>query len=270
MGGVKKYFRNEFQVQMLYLEYESPVDFYVSSVQVNRSTVPLLCVRTIVFLGCLGIFLASTIMTSMSVGFGYWPIYLTHWGLVLITVTSAFALAVSIRAYFVGPIDGTFGLPWYVKAYWIFYNTSVPVALFISIFYWIMLAGLEGEEFSINPVLDVFIHAVNSILMLILLVFCRHPCRILHFIHPLIVTLIYLIFSIIYYYAGGTNPLGEVYIYPMLDWSDPGTAAVTTVLSAFVLLVMYIVVILLTLTRNALTKRCTKNSRSLSVSNAMY
>lgn len=100
----KKYFRKEFQMSMFYLEHESPVDFYVSSVQVNRSTVPLLCVRTIVFLGCLGIFLASIIMTSLSISARYWPIFLTHWGLVLITITSGFALAVSLRAYFIGPI----------------------------------------------------------------------------------------------------------------------------------------------------------------------
>lgn len=42
MGAAKKYFRKEFQKQMFSLEHDSPIDFYVSSVQANRSTVPLL------------------------------------------------------------------------------------------------------------------------------------------------------------------------------------------------------------------------------------
>lgn len=104
MGAAKKYFRKEFQKQMFSLEHDSPIDFYVSSVQANRSTVPLLCVRIVVFLGCLSILLTSIIMTSQTIISNYWPIYLTHWGLVFITITSGCALAVSARAYFAGPI----------------------------------------------------------------------------------------------------------------------------------------------------------------------
>lgn len=102
--GVGKYFKREFRLEMFKLQHEFASDFYVSCWQNNRAVLPLLCVRLFLFLGCLAILLATAIMIGESSTFGYFFIYMTHWGLIFNTLSSGFALAVSCRAYFGGPI----------------------------------------------------------------------------------------------------------------------------------------------------------------------
>lgn len=104
MGSAKKYFKKEFQTNMLFLEHDPVSDFYLSSCQKNSSAILLLCIRTFVFMSCVGILLASTILTGNSMSFAYWPIFLTHWGLVFITATSGCATFVSLRVIFGAPI----------------------------------------------------------------------------------------------------------------------------------------------------------------------
>ncbi|XP_026759301.2 uncharacterized protein LOC113518525 [Galleria mellonella] len=262
--GIKQYFSNEFSKQMWFLEHDDGSDFYVSSLQSNRSCVPLLCARLIIFIGCLGILLSSIILDGLSsVTFGVrWPVYLTHWGLIFITVTSGLSLFVSIVAYKQGSIDTTLGLPWYIKVYWVLYNATVPIALFITVFYWILLAS-GIDDYAMDPVLDLFIHAINSVLMLILLLLSHHPSHILHFFHPISFTFVYLVFTIIYYHAGGTNPWGGHYIYPQLDWSKPGSTVGVVFGSAFTLIILHLIVVLLSVCRDWFSKRFIRNNRKL-------
>lgn len=73
--------------------------------------------------------------------------------------------------------------------------------------------------------------------MLIELMIARHPMHIFHFVYSIGVGLIYLAFSIIYYFAGGVDNLGQNFIYDVLYWGEPGKASVVaagvTVLSFF-------------------------------------
>ena len=77
--------------------------------------------------------------------------------------------------------------------------------------------------------------------LLDLAVTCR-PMRLLHCGHPVLLGLGYLAFrylpgtshhtvlpgSVIYWSLGGTDPYGDPWIYPMLDWGQaPGAAALT-------------------------------------------
>lgn len=43
--------------------------------------------------------------------------------------------------------DATFGLPWYVKTYWILYNITIPVAFLITVFYWGILRTCKLKAF---------------------------------------------------------------------------------------------------------------------------
>ena len=54
------------------------------------------------------------------------------------------------------------------------------------------------------------------------------PVRLLHFLHPLVCGLCYLLFSVGYWAVGGTDPAGHHWIYPMVDWDRPGLALATT------------------------------------------
>ncbi|KAL4716886.1 hypothetical protein ACJJTC_012697 [Scirpophaga incertulas] len=268
MGATKKYFRNQFQIEKLGLEHDEASDFYLSCWQKNRASLPLVCVRFAVFLGCLGIILASLVVTGVNskimITHGYWLIYMTHWGVIMITVTSLLAFAVSARAYFTGPIDSTFGLPWYIKLYWVSYTVTLPIAFFITIFYYSLLTAL-AEEYALDPVLDVFIHGMNSVAMFALLMSAQHPSHLLHFVYPFMFGVFYLIFSAIYYSAGGLSPFGEKWIYPMIDWSKPGPTMIMVVISAIAIIIMHVLVVLLSLLRDFVSKKYVRNVTSMSL-----
>lgn len=61
------------------------------------------------------------------------------------------------------------------------------------------------------------------------------PIRLLHFWHPLVYGLFYILFTVIFQAAGGTDPAGRPYIYYVLDFfGKPGLAFFTTGMGIFV------------------------------------
>lgn len=92
--------------RMCGLEHPSPVEFYVSCWQSNLSSLPLLIVRSTLFLYATCVLLASVIMLplTLNVHIKYWFIYFTHWGVLLISVTLAFSTTISVYAYIDKPI----------------------------------------------------------------------------------------------------------------------------------------------------------------------
>lgn len=67
----------------------------------------------------------------------------------------------------------------------------------------LMLIFLSG--FHKLDAVNVLVHAVNSMLMLIDLCIVSHPTRLLHFYWPLTFALSYVMFSAVYFIAGGTD-----------------------------------------------------------------
>lgn len=136
-------------------------------------------------------------------------------------------------------------MPLSFKIYWGLHTTTLTISLVITIIYWIFLFPLYIETIPVNA-LSILAHAFNSILMVIDVIIVAFPVRILHIFLPILFTLCYLIFSIIYYFAGGTDSLGNRFIYPILDWNKPGVALRTSGLVlilfciiAFILFIIY-------------------------------
>ncbi|KAI8438788.1 hypothetical protein MSG28_011171 [Choristoneura fumiferana] len=151
MSAIRTYFKEEAKVQMLVLAHPKPSDFYLSVWQTTRSAVPLLIWRALLFLASLGIVLSSLILYIIdSPNVGYWFIYLTHWGITINTFATGFALAVSVRCYFYGP--------------------------------------LTAVQEELNPGLDIAIHGLNSLVMFGLLMSASQPSRIKgnKYIYPVI------------------------------------------------------------------------------------
>ncbi|XP_026319578.1 protein rolling stone-like isoform X2 [Hyposmocoma kahamanoa] len=229
---MKVYLKTQFRLSMFKLEHENPSDFYLSCWQKNRTSLPFFCVRLLLFLTCVGILVSSLVIMGGSFSnLGLWFIYMTHWGVLLITITTAFATVVSCQVYFKGPI---------------------------------------GEDWQLDPVLDFFLHGMNSIIMFILLMTSRHPIRLMHFYFVLCIGIIYLAFSGIYYAAGGLDPLGNHYIYPTLDWKLPGQTAIMAVVAAVSLIVVYLLVVALGAIRDALTGNFAMRSETMHVSTEPY
>lgn len=108
MSAVKTYCKEQFDLRMLTLEHSKASDFYLSCWQTTRSFVPLLIVRVLLFLTCLGIVLTSLGFYIRDGVFGYWFIYLTHWGITLNLLATGFSVGVSARCFFYGPIGKIF------------------------------------------------------------------------------------------------------------------------------------------------------------------
>ena len=71
---------------------------------------------------------------------------------------------------------------------------------------------------SVSTANSILTHAINSVYAIAGLVVCAKPVRILHVYQPVLFSVIYCIFSLIYQMAGGGL------IYEILDWDKmPGT-----------------------------------------------
>ena len=98
-----------------------------------------------------------------------------------------------------------------------------------------------GRDWGVN---DFLTHAGNSIVLFADLFVVRHPGSFSHFIYPSVVGLIYLMFTIIYTFLGGTDRYGANYVYKSLDWRN-GTksATITAAITIVLLCVIHFVVV---------------------------
>nr|XP_054767521.1 protein rolling stone-like [Lytechinus pictus] len=117
--------------------------------------------------------------------------------------------------------------PWYFKLTWVLLNINVAIAPLVSIIYWALLHDYSNDDDdSRDPLgdgINVNVHGMNSVLILLDLFVSAYPLRIVHIIYCIIYSLTYALFSLIFWAAGGVDPYGNRYIYPILNWEDiPG------------------------------------------------
>ncbi|KAK6177422.1 hypothetical protein SNE40_015526 [Patella caerulea] len=191
-----------------------------------------------------------------------WFIYLTHWGYVVLTVSAIMEMVASIHIKCNRP-DITAGqsdeMSVYLKAVWVMVNVSNAASFAISVLFW----GLLYTPAYTLTTADVATHALNSFYVLANLMITAVPIRLYHFIHPTIFSVIYIVFTVIYHFAGGKNGLDKPYIYSVIDWSKPETAALYGALAALVLTPLcHVVVFLIYLARTAIFNACLKREEA--------
>ena len=69
---------------------------------------------------------------------------------------------------------------------------------------------------------NIIVHLTNSVYVFIVVLTEAKPIRFKHFYAALCWMVAFTLFSLIYYWCGGKNRQGEDWIYPFLDWSNPG------------------------------------------------
>lgn len=165
--------------------------------------------------------------------FKFWFIYMTSLGIFICMISTVYAAFLTTFYHFdVINLDSQSSS---YKLYWLLSNISTVLAFMITVVYWSVLFNGKcairliiyqfSEHFSVfsgtTSVLDILIHGGNSVGMLVELMLVRHPFYIFHFVYSVGVGLIYLIFMIIYYFAGGVDYKGNRYIYQVLSWDQP-------------------------------------------------
>lgn len=165
-----------------------------------------------------------------------WLIYLTNWGFTMCMIQSILSTAMVTVCYSIAQQDSETSkfqdhkiLQLY-KVYWVTNIIATDIAFGITIIYWSLL--YNASLMSPNAT-NIIVHVFNSVIMMVELCVAMHPVRLIHFYWPLIFGSIYIIFTIIYYFSGGTGRDNSPAIYPILNWSK---GEMTTVVSLIVCL----------------------------------
>ncbi|XP_048462577.1 protein rolling stone [Rhincodon typus] len=119
---------------------------------------------------------------------------------------------------------------------WCLYNLSCVTSLFVTIAFWSFdyIPGRAPDSININ------MHVINSVLVLLELSVAASPIHLAHFVYTLMYCLSFIIFTVIYWAAGGTNLKGKAYIYRSLNYSETPGAAVGCIIGSICLLMPFL------------------------------
>nr|XP_034305520.1 protein rolling stone-like [Crassostrea gigas] len=133
-------------------------------------------------------------------------------------------------------------MTWYSKTQWVLLNVNNATSVIITLAYWTLIASskcpslLDSHRFNLEVFFFVDTHAtsinkhgLNSVYAIINIFLTAKPINITHMWHPVLFSLIYVVFSVIYQLGFGVPP-----IYTVLDWSKPTTALLTSVPLVFI------------------------------------
>ncbi|XP_043273936.1 protein rolling stone-like isoform X2 [Venturia canescens] len=154
-----------------------------------------------------------------------WPIYLTNWDLALGTAQASLAFWLVLRRWKsqstvdFDPANMTLGK--IEKLYYFLYTSTCSIAIGVSAAYW---CTVHNPKIHHVDALNIMLHVVNSVLMLVDLCVMNIPVRLRNFWWSLAIVTTYIIFTVIYYSAGGSDKRGYTYIYKVLNWEKPGIA----------------------------------------------
>ncbi|XP_045495309.1 protein rolling stone-like [Colias croceus] len=233
------------------LSNEKLSDFYLSSWQRGESPVPMLVIRLLLAAG------ATAILTwSLYCGASpYWLIFLTNWGVLMVFIMTFSGLNVSLFAICKKLPDVADGdLPWYISLYWLMYNIAVTISFMITGLYWVLLYDPEQDDESGHGFwLDLTTHGFNSCIVFCEFILSRTPLRFVHIYQPMAIGLWFAIFSGIYYAAGGTDSLGNPFIYEILDWREPTRSLTLIAASVAALIILFTLLWGLTLCRDKIS-----------------
>lgn len=122
--------------------------------------------------------------------------------------------------------------PWYCQLTWILFNINTSLAPIVSVVYWSLVhdftSGDKNNLFTVAGISNFQVHALNTVVVFIDIMVSAYPVRIIHCLFTMGLGLIYVVFSLIYWTAGGLNPLdGTRALYPILNWEKiPGLSCI--------------------------------------------
>lgn len=117
-------------------------------------------------------------------------------------------------------------MAWFHEALWVIYNIASVAAIMVTLSFWLLIFNARNGVRA----LTVIFHGVNSIVMVGDTMLSSIPVRLFHVIYPMLFSIVYIMFTVIYWAAGGPN-----YIYPQTDYTGrPVLAAVSQLCLFFI------------------------------------
>lgn len=185
---------------------------------------------------------------------------------------------------------------WYMKICWILYLIGILAECTIICAYWVavyspckgsditmmMMNSTEMgmgnrttenstqssvESCEVLDAVNIHIHLILGLLAVIDIYLSRIPYQMFHAFYGLIYMAFFIIFSAIYFAAGGTNHYGDPYIYSVFDYGgNPGRAVGFAIVVMLVPIVCFAILYVLAFLRDVIYRRisfCFRDVRSM-------
>ena len=114
----------------------------------------------------------------------------------------------------------TYKMTWYHGILWVVHDMISGAAPVVTLIYFgalYPLAVSEDPEFAASA-LDINIHGINTVIMIMDNFIGAVPVRLMHIVYPMIYGIVYVAWSLIYFYMDPDNHV----LYPkILDWNYP-------------------------------------------------
>ncbi|CAG0883379.1 unnamed protein product [Darwinula stevensoni] len=196
------------------LGYHEPTEFIRA--QWDGGTRPHLITVSLRLIHAL-LFLAWMIYTFTFPNVRYHYTTYTYWSLTTLFLDTFLKACITLYYYQTATYVPD-EMNWALKSSWILGNISHNAAFIVTIAYWSLLFDPGGEVSLSNGV----VHISNALQAMMNLCIDLRPFRIHHFYIPFIYSSVYIIFTGIFYAAGGMyDKDGAKYAYFFLNWDEP-------------------------------------------------
>ena len=105
-------------------------------------------------------------------------------------------------------------IPWYIQLMWVLYIISSQLSIPVVLGYWGLSLDVVNWPITLHEHLLVIVPVMLDVFV------TSYPVRFYHFIYSSTFGAVYIIFSVIYYIAGGTNSNGDRFIYSAIDYEE--------------------------------------------------
>lgn len=175
-------------------------------------------------------------------------------------------------------------IAWYMKICWLLYLIGTTIEIMNVAGFWVVVyrpcssdsapainmtttTSMEPmEPCETIEVISLHVHLIFGIFILVDIFLTRVPWQFLHLFYSVSYMAFFVVFSGIYYAAGGTDHLGNPYIYSAFDYGEnPATAGGFCIILLVVPIVLYICLFLLAWLRDVIYSKigcCFRDIRS--------
>jgi hypothetical protein len=127
-------------------------------------------------------------------------------------------------------------IAWYQKVQWVFYQLGPILQIAILLLYWSLLFHTMTPAQVYNAE-NFNVHMTGGVMAVVDIIANGIPISIYHVYIPFTFGVVYSVFTGVYYAAGGTDPYGNPFIYPTLNYeAAPGASAGIVIAVTFLFL----------------------------------
>lgn len=221
--------REEFKVENLRLQHKAP-HLFVSSQWQQHNRMSCLYLGYRIF-WALYFSMWAVWAWAGSMGYdanislkGYFMLYMTNWGIWILAVDTTIQ-AINVILHFKKiSEEGEATYPSMtplMKVSWVLSNITGALHIFITSAYWITVYPMRSDE-ELNEI-GVNTHIMPGLYILLDVAVSATPRRLLHAYQPSLFLTVYTLFNLMYYLCGGLDYMGRPALYPVLDWTRPGS-----------------------------------------------